>query len=206
MGRQRYNVIPIIEVNGQQTPDDRSVTENFNQYFSCNGSYLASPFVTNERLSDFLTDDCSHVDFIFCKISLSTLLNIVMSLKLSSSGIDDIPTTIFQKHFDVLGPVMLNICNRGLSEKIFPDKLKNAEVTPIFKAGDKTQMQNHRPFSILPACCKFIEKIPCNQLREYLSRHNLLNPLQFGFRSGLSTENAFNHFVNHVYRAMYQGE
>ena len=124
MGRQIYNAIPIIVVNDQQIADDRSVAENFNQFLYCVGSYLAIPFVTNERFSDFVTDEFSHVGFNFCKISMSTSSNIVMSLKLSSAGIDDFPMTAYQKHFDVLGPIMLKICNRALTEEIFPDKLK----------------------------------------------------------------------------------
>ena len=41
----------------------------------------------------------------------------------------------FQERLDVMGPRVLHFCSQRLSEEIFPDKLKNAKVIPIFKVG-----------------------------------------------------------------------
>ena len=39
----------------------------------------------------------------------------------------------------------------------FPDKLKTADITPVFKKGDKHEKSNYRPISILPILSK-VEK------------------------------------------------
>ena len=47
---------------------------------------------------------------------------------------------------------------------IFPDMLKIANVTPIYKKYDKKQVTNYRPISVLPVVSKIIETVIANQL------------------------------------------
>ena len=56
------------------------------------------------------------------------------------------------------------ICNLSLGESTSPDEWKKAKVTPIFKAGDKTDVGNHRPISVLPIISKIIERAIQDQL------------------------------------------
>ena len=50
---------------------------------------------------------------------------------------------------------------------------KLANVTPIFKKGDKQLIKNFRPISLLPICGKILEKIIFNNLYTYLNTNNL---------------------------------
>ena len=45
-----------------------------------------------------------------------------------------------------------------LSTDTYPDIWKFANVTPIFKKGDKQLIENYRPISLLPLCGKILEK------------------------------------------------
>lgn len=96
---------------------------------------------------------------------------------------------------------MLLICNQSLSEGIFPSQLKIAKITPVFKAGDRKIVSNYRPISILTALSKILEKIVVNQLNHYLLCNSILNPQQFGFRSGRSAENALQNILSSIYDA-----
>ena len=51
---------------------------------------------------------------------------------------------------------------------IFPDKLKIAKATPIYKKNDKKQVTNYRPISVLPVVSKIIETVIADQLNAYL--------------------------------------
>ena len=74
-----------------------------------------------------------------------------------------------------------------LMTSIYPDMWKLANVTPIFKKGDKQLIKNYRPISLPPICGKIFEKIIFNNLYSYLNTNNLITKNQSGFRPGDST-------------------
>ena len=87
-----------------------------------------------------------------------------------------------------------------LFTSIYPDIWKLANVTPIFKKGDKQLIKNYRPISLLPICGKLFEKIIFNYLYSYLG-NNLITKNQSGFRPGDSTTNQLLYLVNEIHQA-----
>ena len=83
----------------------------------------------------------------------------------------------------------------------YPDMWKLANVTPIFKKGDKQLIKNYRPISLLPICGKAFEKIVFNNLYRYLNANNLITKNQSGFRPGDSTTNQLLYLVNEIHEA-----
>ena len=51
---------------------------------------------------------------------------------------------------------------------------KLANVTPIFKKGDKQLIRNYRPISLLPIFGKILENIIFNNLYTYLHANHLI--------------------------------
>ena len=78
---------------------------------------------------------------------------------------------------------------------------KLANVTPIFKKGDKQSIVNYRPISLLPTCGKIFEKIIFNNLYSYLNVNNLITINQSGFRPGDSTTNQLLFLVDEIHQA-----
>ena len=91
---------------------------------------------------------------------------------------------------DLISPYISTIFNCCLTTGIFPDDWKLAKVTPIFKQGDRSDMNNYRPISVISAIAKVFERIIYNQLSSYLSENNILSQYQSGFRSFHSTMTA----------------
>ena len=81
---------------------------------------------------------------------------------------------------------------------IFPSRLKYASIKPIFKNGDKKNVANYRPISILPSFSKILEKIMYIRLMNHLETNNILAAEQFGFRTSFSTEQASFSFINNI--------
>ena len=76
-----------------------------------------------------------------------------LSLKTNKKpGYDDI-------HENELKTPLMNNFNLSLNTGIFPDRMKVAKVTPIFKQGEKSSISNYRPLSVLPCSSKILEQI-----------------------------------------------
>ena len=74
-----------------------------------------------------------------------------------------------------------------ITRPFFPKLWKCSKITALFKSGDRTNVSNYRPISILPTLSKILEKAVHSQLYQYLVTNNLLTRKQFGFRKGFST-------------------
>jgi len=85
-----------------------------------------------------------------------------------------------------------------LSTGTFPDRLKYSEIKPIYKKGDKTQITNYRPISLLPVFSKIFEKVLYKRLYNHLSSNNILVKEQFGFRCNTSTGLAIYTLINNI--------
>lgn len=66
-----------------------------------------------------------------------------------------------------------------------------AKVTVIYKNGDKNNLGNHRPVSVLPIFSKGLETIINAWIENFSQKkHNILTYCQHGFRKGRSTGTA----------------
>lgn len=74
-----------------------------------------------------------------------------------------------------------------------------AVVKPLFKSGDKASMNNYRPISMLSNFSKIFEKIIKIRLIDFLEKNSLLSKNQYGFRPGLSTDNALYQVTQYIY-------
>ena len=61
-----------------------------------------------------------------------------------------------------------NLLNENFSQGIFPDHMKLALVTPLYKEKSKLQVCNHRPISILPILSKDLENLMLSRLTGFL--------------------------------------
>jgi retron-type reverse transcriptase len=64
----------------------------------------------------------------------------------------------------------------------FPDKLKKAQVTPLYKKNDPLLKTNYRPVSVLCIFSKIFKKMLEQQLSDFFE--NIFNPYLCAFRRG----------------------
>ena len=67
------------------------------------------------------------------------------------------------------------IFNSSLANGIYPDDWKSASVTPLFKHGERSNIDKYRPISVVSVVGKVFERIIYNQLFAYLWDHNILS-------------------------------
>ena len=100
--------------------------------------------------------------------------------------------------YEFIKKPLLKIFNESVNLGIFPENIKIAKVTPIFKSGKKEILTNYRPFSVLLYFSKILRRIMYNGAYNYLNDDNLFQK-QFGFRKGHSTVHALIKPINSIY-------
>ena len=105
-------------------------------------------------------------------------------------GSDGISFKFIKDCLPVIVSYLLVIINTSIVTSTFPKLWKHPHVLPLFKDGDKKEVSNYRPISLLPILSKLLEKIVANQLTTYLENNKILSHNQQCFRSKLSTETA----------------
>ena len=88
---------------------------------------------------------------------------------------------------------------------IFPDELKIAKVIPMFISGDKADITNYRPISVLPFSQRFSKKNMHTYFLNCIDKHNILYKYQFGFRKSHSTNHAIILLVDKINNALDSG-
>ena len=59
---------------------------------------------------------------------------------------------------------------------IFPDDCKKGNIVQIFKKGDKQNIINYPPVSLLQICSKIFERIIYDNMLKYFLENNLITP------------------------------
>lgn len=79
--------------------------------------------------------------------------------------------------------------------------LKASRVTPIYKGGDRGNLSNYRPISVLPVMAKILEGVAAQQLTRFMQDNSILTPCQYGFRPQSSTQSAVFDLVSNIQAA-----
>ena len=83
-------------------------------------------------------------EFCFKQVSSNEVKKIIKSLNRKKSAISScIPNSILIASMDIYVALLTDIINNSMKIGIFPDKLKLAEVMPLFKKGDPFDKTNY---------------------------------------------------------------
>ena len=83
-------------------------------------------------------------------------------------------------------PYLYAISSQGL----FPDDWKCAKVTALFKQGNRDDLNNYRPISVISVVAKVFERIVSDQLHTYREEHDIICKYQSSFCAIHSTATA----------------
>ena len=126
----------------------------------------------------------------------------ISGLKNKSAGLDNIKASVVKCVKEEIVVPLSHLINSSMKTGIFPDAMKTAVVTPIYKNGAKNNITNYRPVSVLSAFSKLFERAMCNRLTNYLEKNNILDKHQYGFRKGHSTDLAMVTVNDYILKAL----
>ena len=191
-------------INGIRSENQTLISEHFNDFFTNIGTTLDSkiPAATTDPIK-FITK--SYENTIFLKPCTEDEILKIIRLKECASRWDEIPAIIIKENKLLLSKPLEYIVNLSLTQGIFPNQLKIANIIPIFKSGDMEQVGNYRPVSLLTTFSKIFEWIFYDRLKSFLKKQKILYDLQFGFHEEHSTYMAITILMDKVIRALEKG-
>jgi hypothetical protein len=117
-------------------------------------------------------------------------INELVYINYDSTHQDGLTNKIMKSCRQQFSKPLTYVINKSLSTGVYPERLKYAIINPIHKKGDKTLISNYRPTSLVTGFAKVFETAIFRRLSDHTETHKIILPEQFGFRSGLSTEDA----------------
>lgn len=190
-------------LNNQPTSDNKTIANAFNHFFVNIGANLASSMgqpSSDDNFKQYLSLQPRPVTtFSFSPVTPEIVLKKIDSMKPKTSfGYDHISTKLLKYVKLELCQPITNLINQAFHENTFPDLLKIAKVSPIYKKGNPELVDNYRPISLLPSISKIFESIIHEQLFNYFTLNQLFYENQYGFRKGHSTEHATSELIDRL--------
>ena len=177
----------------------KNIANAFNHFFTNIATKLDStlPPAQHDPLQ-FLNGDFPN-DMQLPFITLNDIFTVIKSIPDKKCNLDDFSPRIIKENAHLIAQPLRLIYNQSLESGIFPSKLKVARVIPIYKKGAKSDMNNYRPISLINIFSKLFEKLVKKYLTKYMIENNVLNPRQYGFQRGKSTQDALIQFSKMLY-------
>ena len=177
----REGVAPLMDAHGDLAVTAAQKAEALNGQFS-------SVFTMDDgNLPDFTQR--SRVNLSDINLSAERVRKFMCMLpnKFSRSP-DGIPSAVLKVlSYELCTPLYI-LFKMSIDSGTCPLQWKNADITPIYKKGDASQVSNYRPISILPAICRLFERILADDINFHLYHNRLITYAQYGFVKGRSTE------------------
>ena len=220
----------ILVENNEIIKEDKEIAEIFNNYFVNIVKDLNIPEINHSKLSENSSNiDTEPIDIIIQNFSdhLSILkikeninqieifsfklineMDIETEIKALNSkkapGVDGIPVNILKETIDILKYPLAQLFNVSIENQIFPNDLKYANVTPIFKKYENVNKENYRPISILPSISKIFERSMFKQITAFIE-HKVSQYL-CGFRKGYNTQHALLRLMDKLNKSLDKKE
>lgn len=210
LGREpKVNLIETLIVDSQTIDDPKNIAEALNHHFCRTGHQVSDSLETRSGDSPNLYGTLFHLNhsIYLNPVDENEIGFIVNGLDSSKGpGHDGVRVDILKICSHSIVPLLVHAINCSLTTGIYPDQLKIARVTPIFKKGDSCNANNYRPISVLSAFDKVFEQAIKTRLTSFFDSNNYLYERQYGFRSKSGTHTAVFELVNNISSEMDRGK
>ena len=123
-----------------------------------------------------------------------------------SQGPDLIHPKCLKETKDYIIQPLTTIFQKSLDESLTPPIWKRANVSAIFKKGEKKKPSNYRPISLTSVPCKLMEKLVRDAIVNHMTENNLFSNAQHGFIKGKSCVTQLLEFMEEITQAIDNGD
>ena len=142
--------ITSLNINGTLIQNQQTIANFFNNYFATVAEKLIKSNHMDKKTQILPNSRHSYPNIKFRYTSTKEIEETIKSLKTKNAqGYHEIPVKILKWSAPFISSPLTYICSKSLETGFFPSRLKYSTVRPIFKAGDKFDIANFRPISLL---------------------------------------------------------
>ncbi|MEW8547283.1 MAG: reverse transcriptase domain-containing protein, partial [Candidatus Thiodiazotropha sp.] len=198
--KTKKSVCKLDKGNGELTKDEQETASILNDYF-------ASVFELedDQNLPNF--EEQSYMNILEnIDITENKVLKAINQVNPNKSqGPDSFHPKLIKETQKVLCKPLTIIYQKSLSEAKVPYIWKCANVTAIYKSGDKSKLSNYRPISLTSVPGKIMERLIRDALVQHMNINNLFCIEQHGFIKGKSCVTQLLEFMEDITEAIDQG-
>jgi Reverse transcriptase (RNA-dependent DNA polymerase) len=179
--KARPGIGPLRDGQGRTVQDDSEMAVILNRFFS-------SVFTREHTANIPEPEDVANGHRLQnVNITVKAVKDKIRGLRTdSATGPDGIGPLLLKNLADELALPLAKVMRQSLSEGTVPEDWRQANVTPIFKKGQKSDPGNYRPVSITSVTCRLMESIIKDEVVKHLEKHKLVKGSQHGFTKGRS--------------------
>jgi hypothetical protein len=189
-----------IKVDDILITDKTDITNHFNKHFS---SFQSETNVSESDCNKYINQTFNKMNnnlpanqFNFHHTNEEEVFKSINELDSdSSSGYSNISVKLIKAASNSIIVPLTKLINKCIDSHRYPANWKIAIVTPLFKKGDTSDLNNYRGISILPPLNKVFEKILASQIKNYFEINKLFYAGQHGFRCNHSCETALHEII-----------
>jgi hypothetical protein len=176
----------------------KEMANTINTFFSNVGEDIASKIEKHQN-SELPTTDFNQRSMFLSATDETEISRYISDLPTNSApGPDGFTADILKTHKLTLLTPLSYLINLSITTSTFPDAFKLATIIPIHKGGDKKNISNYRPISLISNIGKLFEKVVKKRITGFLENSNYMAENQYGFRSKRSAQDAIAKLSNHV--------
>ena len=138
------------------TSDNELISNKFNDFFINIGPTLAKsiPCVNKSPLS--YLDNRLTESIYLAPVSENEIGQLIKSLKDTTAGFDDLNSMCLKISSQFLLKPLTHICNLSISQGIFLEQLKTANIIPLYKSDYSMSFNNYKLVSVLCVLSKIL--------------------------------------------------
>ena len=142
-------------------------------------------------VSSPLAIDCN---FSSVPVLQADVLKLINNLPLSrATGLVAIFISMLEFSAAEVSPILTKLFNISISTGMFPSQWKIAVVTPIFKKGNRADISNYRPISIMSPVSKIFEHLIDKQLRAFIENNTYFPAINTAFAGITQAKRHYSH-------------
>ena len=181
-------VIDHITVNGVT-----DYTAAYGNFFSTVGKHYAEKIPKSKKhIDDYLAAiRCNKSSFFLTPTCTTEITKLLKGLPNKCiSGHDNVSNLLLKELVKQISQILEVLFNESLATGQFPDKMKIADVVPLYKSKEHDIVDNYRPISLLLTISKVLERIVYRRVYKFLNDTGQIYESQCGFRE--------KHFCDHA--------